>query len=301
MNKIINGLKTRSDDLELLLCVIDSGGFSAAADILDIQVARISRAVSKIEKQLGVNILTRTTRRIGLTDEGRLFVNKVRAALDSIHSAENDIIYHGQLPAGSLRVNAASPFIYHQLIPLIQSFKLAYPDISLELRSNEDFVDLIEHRTDVAIRIGKLESSTLYAKSLGTSPLFIVASPDYIAQSGIPKKTQDLAEHDIIGFSDIKLLNKWPITGGDTITPTMTASNGETIRQLALSGNGIACLSGFMVHEDIASGKLITLLDSSRLINTDREQINAVFYKSSTAAKRISAFIDFIKPRLILK
>lgn len=294
-------LKTRSDDLELLLCVVDSGGFSAAAEILDIQVARVSRAVSKIEAQLGVNILTRTTRRIELTDEGRKFVSSIRVALQSLQTAENEIIARGELPAGRLRVNAASPFIFHQLIPLIQPFKVAYPDIELELRSNEAFIDLIENRTDVAIRIGKLEDSTLHAKALGKSPLYIVASPDYITKRGVPKQPKDLKLHDIIGFSDIKSLNKWPIKGGEPIVPTLTASNGETIRQLALSGNGIACLSGFMVHQDIASGALMTLLESYRLLNTDREQISAVFYQSSSVAKRVTAFLEFIKPQLKLE
>ena len=184
-------LKTRSDDLELLLCVIDAGGFSAAADVLDIQVARVSRAVSRIEKQLGVAILIRTTRRIELTDEGRQFVNTIRKALQAMQSAENDIITRGELPAGKLRINAASPFIYHQLIPLIQPFKLAYPDIELELRSNEGFIDLIENRTDVAIRIGKLADSTLHARSLGTSPLYVVAAPEYIAKRGVPKQPSE--------------------------------------------------------------------------------------------------------------
>ncbi|MEP0174494.1 MAG: LysR family transcriptional regulator [Paraglaciecola sp.] len=294
-------MKTRSDDLELLLCVVDSGGFSAAAEVLNIQVARVSRAVSKIERQLGVNILTRTTRRTELTDEGRKFVNSVRSALQSIQVAEDDIITRGALPAGRLRINAASPFIFHQLIPLIQPFKLAYPDIELELRSNEGFIDLIENRTDVAIRIGKLEDSTLHAKVLGRSPLHIVASPEYIARRGMARLPQDLKHHDIIGFSDIKSLNKWPIKGAEVVVPTLTASNGETIRQLALSGNGIACLSGFMVDADIASGALITLLNPYRLLNIDREKVNAVYYKSSPAAKRISAFIDFIKPQLQLE
>ena len=294
-------MKTRSDDLELLLCVVDSGGFSAAADVLNVQVARVSRAVSKIERQLGVNILTRTTRRTELTDEGRKFVNTIRTALQSIQVAEDDIMTRGALPAGRLRINAASPFMFHQLVPLIQPFKLAYPDIELELRSNEAFIDLIENRTDIAIRIGKLEDSTLHAKVLGRSPLYIVASPEYIARRGMAKLPQDLKHHDIIGFSDIKSLNKWPIKGGEFVVPTLTASNGETIRQLALSGNGIACLSGFMVDADIASGALITLLNPYRLLNTDREKVNAVYYKSSPAAKRISAFLDFIKPLLQLE
>jgi len=290
---------TRSDDLEILLAVIDSGGFSAA-DSLDIQVARVSRAVSKIEKQLGVTILNRTTRRIELTDEGRQFVESVRLGLLHIHQDEEQLISRGELPAGRLRVDAASPFVFHQLVPLIQSFKQAFPDIQLEITSNEGFVDLLEKRTDLAIRIGKLNDSTLHARPLGKSLLYMVATPEYLAKRGVPKKVSDLSGHQLIGFAGAKVLNRWPLAGIDYVEPTLTASNGETVRQLALAGNGIACLSGFMINEDITAGRLTTVLEQGKLTTTDREQINAVFYKSSSVARRISAFIDFIQPRLRL-
>jgi DNA-binding transcriptional LysR family regulator len=291
---------TRSDDLEILLTVIDSGGFSAAADSLDIQVARVSRAVSKVEKQLGVTILNRTTRRLDLTDEGRQFVESVRVGLLHIHQAEEQLISRGELPAGRLRIDAASPFVFHQLVPLIQSFKKAYPDIQLELTSNEGFVDLLEKRTDLAIRIGKLNDSTLHARPLGKSLLYMVASPEYLAKRGVPKKVSDLSGHDLIGFTGSKVLNRWPLAGIEYIEPNLTASSGETVRQLTLAGNGIACLSGFMINEDIAAGRLVAVLEQGKLTNTDREQINAVFYKSSSVARRISAFIDFIHPKLSL-
>lgn len=293
-------MKTRSDDLEILLAVVDSGGFSAAAELLDIQVARVSRAVSKVESQVGVSILNRTTRRIELTEEGRQFVEAIRIGLLQIQQAEEEIITRGELPRGRLRVDAASPFVFHQLVPLIQPFKQTYPDIELELTSNEGFVDLLEKKTDLAIRIGNLTDSTLHARPLGKSLLYIVASPDYLSRRGFPNKSSDLIHHDLLGFSTPKALNDWPLKGFTRFTPTLTSSNGETLRQLALTGNGIACLSGFMVKKDIAEGRLIPLLESEKITNTGREQINAVYYKSSTVAKRISAFIDFIQPKLIL-
>lgn len=293
-------MKTRSDDLEILLAVVDSGGFSAAAELLDIQVARVSRAVSKVESQVGVSILNRTTRRIELTEEGRQFVEAIRIGLLQIQQAEEEIITRGELPRGRLRVDAASPFVFHQLVPLIQSFKQTYLDIELELTSNEGFVDLLEKKTDLAIRIGNLTDSTLHARPLGKSLLYIVASPDYLSRRGFPNKSSDLIHHDLLGFSTPKALNDWPLNGFTRFTPTLTSSNGETLRQLALTGNGIACLSGFMVKKDIAEGRLIPLLESEKITNTGREQINAVYYKSSTVAKRISAFIDFIQPKLIL-
>lgn len=291
---------TRSDDLEMVLTVVDAGGFSAAAEALDVQVAKVSRSVSKVESQLGVSIFNRTTRRVELTEEGRQFVDSVRLGLQMIQSAEEEIVSRGELPKGRLRVDAASPFVFHQLVPLVQSFKEAYPDIELELTSNEGFVDLLEKRTDVAIRIGKLSDSTLHARPLGKSLLHIVASPDYLAKRGLPTKPEDLSSHQIVGFAGNKVLNHWPLPNPSDVAPTVTASNGETVRQLALAGNGIACLSGFMVQEDMAAGRLIPILEQDKLANTDRERVNAVYYKSSSVSKRISAFIDFIQPRLKL-
>ena len=291
---------TRSDDLEMVLTVVDAGGFSAAAEALDVQVAKVSRSVSKVESQLGVSIFNRTTRRVELTEEGRLFVDSVRVGLQMIQSAEEEIVSRGELPKGRLRVDAASPFVFHQLVPLVQSFKEAYPDIELELTSNEGFVDLLEKRTDVAIRIGKLSDSTLHARPLGKSLLHIVASPDYLAKRGLPTKPEDLSSHQIVGFAGNKVLNHWPLPNQSDVAPTVTASNGETVRQLVLAGNGIACLSGFMVQEDMAAGRLIPILEQDKLANTDRERVNAVYYKSSSVSKRISAFIDFIQPRLSL-
>lgn len=293
-------MKTRSDELMMLLAVVDTGGFSAAAEVLDLQISRVSRAVTKIESQLGVSILNRTTRRLELTDEGRQFVEAVRLGLQQIGQAEEDLITRGELPKGRLRVDAASPFVFHQLVPLIQPFHQAYPDIELELTSNEGLVDLLEKKTDLAFRIGPLTDSTLHARPLGRSRLYIVASPDYLARRGIPHKPSDLAHHDTIGFLSPKSLNDWPLRGFSHLQANMHASNGETVRQLALTGNGIACLSGFMVKEDLAMGRLISLLEDDKMSHGAREQINAVYYKSSAVAKRISVFIDFIQPKLTL-
>jgi DNA-binding transcriptional LysR family regulator len=196
--------------LQILLTVVDTGGFSAAAEVLDIQVARVSRAVTRLENQLQVTLLNRTTRRVELTNEGRQFVDTVRIGLQTLQQAEEDLIVRGERPKGRLRVDAASPFVLHQIVPLVQEFKLAYPDIELELTSNEGFVDLIEKRTDVAIRIGKLTDSTLHARPLGKSKLYIVASSAYLAQRGLPKNISDLSHHCLIGFTGSKVLNQWP-------------------------------------------------------------------------------------------
>ncbi|MBM7035151.1 LysR family transcriptional regulator [Vibrio ulleungensis] len=292
-------MRTRSDELNILLTVIDSGGFSAAASMLNIQVAKVSRTVSKIEKQLGVTLLNRTTRRIELTEEGRQFAAQIRQGLSYLEQAEAEIVERKNQPKGRLRVDAASPFVLHQLVPLVAEFNAAYPEIELELTSNEGIVDLLEKRTDIAIRIGQLDDSTLYSTLLGESPLFIVASPSYLKINGVPKQVSDLSQHKLLGFTESKTLNQWPLPM-ETVVPKLMVSNGETLRQLALAGNGIACLSGFMVHQDIEQGRLVSLLHPFVISNTGRERVNAVYYKSSTLSKRITAFIDFIRPRLSL-
>lgn len=293
-------MRTRSDDLEILVNVVDSGSFSLAAETMGVQVAKVSRAVSRVEKQLGITILNRTTRRLELTEEGRRFVDSVRSGLQYLQQAEEDLSNGGELPKGKLRVDAASPFMLNQLVPLIREFKQAYPDIELELTSNEGYVDLLEKRTDVAIRIGKLADSTLHSSFLGKSRLFVVASPEYLSRKGLPNTPDDLSQHEIVGFTRPKSLNVWPVEGVDHIEPTIACSSGETVRQLVLAGNGISCLSGYMVRQDIAEGRLIVLLDEYSKESSDRELINAVYYKSSQVARRISAFIDFIKPRFTL-
>jgi DNA-binding transcriptional LysR family regulator len=292
-------MRTRSDELNILLTVIDSGGFSAAASMLNIQVAKVSRTVSKIEKQLGVTLLNRTTRRIELTEEGRQFAAQIRQGLSYLEQAEAEIVERKNQPKGRLRVDAASPFVLHQLVPLVAEFNAAYPEIELELTSNEGIVDLLEKRTDIAIRIGQLDDSTLYSTLLGESPLFIVASPSYLKINGVPKQVSDLSQHKLLGFTESKTLNQWPLPM-ETVVPKLMVSNGETLRQLALAGNGIACLSGFMVNQDIEQGRLVSLLHPFVISNTGRERVNAVYYKSSTLSKRITAFIDYIRPRLSL-
>jgi len=293
-------MKTRSDDLTMLLAVVDMGSFSAAADKLDMQVAKVSRAVSRIEKQLNTTLISRTTRRLELTEEGRVYISQVRAGLQTLLKAEEDMLAQDGVIKGKLRVDAASPFVLHQIVPHVQEFKQAYPEIELELSSNEGYVDLLEHKTDIAFRIGHLTDSTLHARFMGGSALFIVASPAYIAKNGAPKIFSDLDIHQRIGFINSKNLNFWPIAPGIQITPTIATSNGEVARQLCLQGAGISCLSGFMINKDLRKGNLVSLFAKAQMLESERSRIHALYYKTSAVSRRITAFLDFIKPRLSL-
>ena len=157
------------------------------------------RDSSRLEQSLNTTLLNRTTRKVGLTEEGRLFVAKVREGLAALEEAEEQLAVRKQRPAGRLRVDAANPFLLHQIVPHVREFRAAYPHIELELTASDQIVDVLERRIDVAIRIGSLEDSTLHAKALGRSPLSVVASPDYLKRRGGSASPQSLAAHAPIG------------------------------------------------------------------------------------------------------
>jgi len=205
-----------------------------------------------------------------------------------------------QTPAGRLRVNAAAPFVLHAVVPLIKGFRERYPNIELELHSSDQIIDLIEQRTDVAIRIGPLRDSTLHARSLGSSCLRVLASPAYLAAHGVPDSVQALYQHSLLGFTQPETLNQWPLRHehGDSfsILPSLHASSGETLRQLALEGAGIVCLADFMTHLDRGRGDLVQILAEHTV--EVRQPIHAVYYRNTALTSRITCFLDYLSSEL---
>jgi DNA-binding transcriptional LysR family regulator len=289
-----------SDELVTFVAVVDSGSLSAAAQHLGQTSSGVSRALSRLEEKLQTSLLTRTTRRMELTEEGQLFLVKARAILGAMEEAQEAIAVRRQQPAGRLVVDAASPFMLHCVVPHVAEFREQYPQIRLELSSNDQIADLIEHRTDIAIRIGALSDSTLHARALGSSALHILASPDYLQRHGQPSSPADLAQHGLLGFAQYEQGNQWPLRQQDSaqlaIVPALAASSGETLRQLALAGQGITCLADFMTRDDIAAGRLVPLLTAYN--SGFRQQIHAVYYRNTQLARRISCFLDFLQRKL---
>ncbi|WP_286786570.1 MULTISPECIES: LysR family transcriptional regulator [Pseudomonas] len=293
-------MKVHSEELQHFVAVVESGSLSAAAQLLGLTPSALSRSLSRLEQKLSTTLLNRTTRRMELTEEGRFYLENAKAILQQMEALEERLSLRRQTPSGRLRIDAASPFMLHAVVPHIGEFRRLYPDIQLELSSNDLNIDLIEQRTDVAIRIGTLSDSTLHARPLGAAPLNLVASPDYLARHPAPTCAEALREHSLIGFTQPESLNLWPLLhdGGNQwpITPTIAASSGETLRHLALAGQGIACLASFMSDADIAAGRLIRLLPEH--MSDYRQPIHAVYYRNSQLALRIQCFLDFIQERL---
>lgn len=290
----------KTEDIEIFLTVVDTGSFTAAANLLGQQVAKVSRAVSRLENTLQCTLLNRTTRRLELTEEGNVFIRYARESLNTLHTGEEAIKLLKQAPSGHLRIDAASPFVLHQLTPLVGEFLIQYPHITLDLTSHDNIIDLLEHKTDLAIRIGDLKDSNLYARLLGQSKLRLVASPDYLHQHTPVARIEDLMTHKLIGFNESSKLNNWPLKIPIKLDFHMTASSGETLRQLCLAHQGIALLSHFMIGDDLHSKRLIEVLPEAIVRPNNRETIQVVYYKNSAVSSRILAFLDFIKPRLTL-
>jgi DNA-binding transcriptional LysR family regulator len=295
-------MKTNTDELLVFVTVIDSGSMTAAAETLQQTVSGVSRTLTRLEKKLDATLVRRTTRRLQLTEEGELFLARARAILAAMDDAEEAISRRRERPAGRLRVDAASPFMLHCVVPHVKAFAALYPEISLELTSNERIVDLLEQRVDIAIRIGVLQDSTLHARTLGSSRLRVLASPAYLAEHGEPRDVEELMRARLIGFTAPESLNDWPLRDGRaafvTIKPAVSASSGETIRQLAIDGGGIACLADFMTAADVEAGRLRTILDDA--LEDVRQPISAVYYQSESLAARARAFLDFLASRLTL-
>lgn len=293
-------MKTTLEELQAFAAVVDGGSITAAADHLGQTVSGISRALGRLENKLDTTLLRRTTRRTALTEEGQAFLQRTRAILASIEDAEEHMAARRRQPAGRLRVNAATPFMLHAVVPLVLAFRSAYPQIALELDTDELNIDLLERRTDVAIRIGHLRDSTLHARPLCTSRIRVLASPAYLRAQGRPRAVQDLERHTLLGFTQPESLNRWPLRGahGDEwpINPAITASSGETLRQLALQGAGIVCLSDFMTVADRERGDLVQVL--ARDTADVRQPVSAVYYRNTQLAARIACFLDFLQERL---
>ncbi|WP_258129541.1 LysR family transcriptional regulator [Achromobacter anxifer] len=289
-------MKTTLDEMQVFIAIVDCGSITAAADALGQTVSAASRTMSRLEEKLQTTLMRRTTRRLELTEEGRAYLEQARRIVAAVEESEELMSLRRNQPAGLLRVDAASPFMLHVIASLVPGYCKRYPQVELELNSNEGNIDLLERRTDLAIRIGRLKDSSLHAVPLGHSRVRVLASPGYLAAHGTPRRVADLASHTLLGFSQLEALNEWPLLAADGqalhIKPRVRAFSGETLRQLALNDGGVVCLSDFMKRGDRDSGALQQLL--VKQTQDVRQPINAVYYRNTAISSRIKSFIDYV-------
>lgn len=289
-------MKTTSEELTVFVQVVENGSFSRAAEQLAMANSAVSRVVKRLEEKLGVNLINRTTRQLRLTEEGSQYFRRVQKILQEMAAAEAEMLAVHEVPQGGLRVDSAMPMVLHLLVPLAAKFNERYPHIQLSLVSSEGYINLIERKVDIALRAGELDDSGLRARHLFDSHFRIVASPEYLEKHSTPQSTEELANHQCLGFTEPSSLNTWAVSDAQgnpyKISPHFTASSGEILRSLCLSGCGIACLSDFLVDNDIAEGKLIPLL-VEQTSNTPLP-FNAVYYSDKAVNLRLRVFLDFL-------
>lgn len=289
-------MKTTLDEMQVFIAIVDCGSITAAADALQQTISATSRTMTRLEEKLQTTLMRRTTRRLELTEEGSAYLEQARKIIAAVEETEEQMRARRNQPAGRLRIDAASPFMLHVIVPLVPGYRQRYPKVELELNSNEGNIDLLERRTDLALRIGSLKDSSLHAVPIGRSRVRVLASPGYLAAHGTPKRVADLREHTLLGFSQLESLNEWPLEDADGqplhIQPSIRSFSGETLRQLALNDAGIVCLSDFMTRADRQSGALRQLFPRQTL--DVRQPVNAVYYRNTAISSRIKSFIDYL-------
>ncbi|HJH22902.1 MULTISPECIES: LysR family transcriptional regulator [Pseudomonas] len=289
----------RALEMQVFCMVVDKGTFVGAADALEMSKAAISRYVSALEARLGARLLHRTTRKLSLTEEGRQFYHQAREVLALMDQAEEAVSSAAPEPSGVLRVNAPVSFGVLHLAPLWGAFMSAHPNVELDISLNDRLVDLVDEGFDAAIRIARMENSSLVGRRLAGTRMCLCASPDYLASHPPLRTLTDLAEHGVIAYTNFATGNEWLFDGPDGRVSVRTRSsvrcnNGDTCRSIALAGGGIALQPSFMVGEDLRTGTLVEILPEYRSIELG---IYVVYPTRKHLASKVRALISFLTER----
>ncbi|WNG33064.1 LysR family transcriptional regulator [Archangium violaceum] len=291
----------RFGEMEVFVRVVELGGFSAAARAYRMTPSAVSKLVARLEQRLGARLVNRSTRALRLTPEGCTFYERSVRLLAELEEAERGVAT-SELPGGRLRVNANVPFGRHFLLPLVPEFLARYPAISLDIVLTDQVIDLLDERTDVAIRAGPLKDSRLIARKLGETRMVIVGAPAYFQRFAMPKTPGELESHNRLGFGYARAVEGWPLMerGAQvTVAPVGNArvSDGEALRHLALAGLGLARLAAFQVKDDIAAGRLLPVLEDCN--PGDTEPVHAVFLgQGGHLPARVRVFLDHLADRV---
>jgi DNA-binding transcriptional LysR family regulator len=283
-------------EMRVFKAVADAGGFTAAAHILGASQPFVSQSVTSLERRLGVQLLHRSTRVQRLTVEGERFLAACSRILQEIDHAETEI---GSARAvGDLRISAPLAFGMDQVVPSLPAFLTAHPQIRLHLSLSDALANLIEDGVDVAVRMGRLQDSSLISRKLCNLQRIVVASPAYVAAHGMPRAPGDLAGHNCLLWSGSQEhLNRWPfLIHGEreeiTARGNFRSSNGMTLFQLCIAGVGVMRLAEHLALPAIRRNELVPLLPE--YLARDDTAIHAVYLPERQLVPRIRAFVDHL-------
>lgn len=284
------------EGLAIFAKVVESRSFAGAAAELQLSKATVSKAVSRVEARLGARLINRTSRRLALTDAGRLLADRAAQILADGEAAEDAALAQATQPRGRVRLAAPMSFGVLNIAPLLPEFLATYPEVSIDLHVSDAMVDLIGEGFDAAIRIAVLPDSSLIARRLCEMPRYLVGSPDYLSKHGRPRHPLHLAEHRCIGYSYAMTAETWRFAKGDKSATVRTAgplrvNNGDAMMPALIAGTGIGILPEFILRDALAAGRLERLLPDWSL------PAGAVYWVTPPGGprpKRVEVLADFL-------
>ncbi|HLI11237.1 MAG TPA: LysR family transcriptional regulator [Alphaproteobacteria bacterium] len=278
--------------------VVATGSFAKAAAALGVSAPAVSKNVQHLERALGVRLLNRTTRRLALTDEGALYYERCRPAIEGLQSAAALLRDARREPRGTLRVSSTVGFGRQCLLPLLPEFTRRYPGIALDLYLDDRFADLVEDRIDVAIRNGRLDDRNIVARRLAPMQLIVCGAPEYFAHHAPPKTPDDLAQHRCINFrlaSNGRIFNWEFEKDGNrfnrSVTGSLTVNDAEATCRAALAGMGLAQIGSYQALPHIAAGRLVPVLTD---YIARRRGHYVCYLDRHHLPSRIRVFVDFL-------
>ncbi|WP_114765038.1 LysR family transcriptional regulator [Vibrio rhodolitus] len=281
------------EHLKLFVRLASTHNISMAGQELGLSPAVASAHINKLEEGLGVRLVHRTTRKVSLTQEGEAFLPHAEDVLASVDAAKGAIGVGQASPSGTLRVTTPASFGRMHLMPALKNFLQAYPELSVDLRFSDSVLDLVEGGFDVAIRISELKDSSLVAKKIAGDPRIVCASPEYLAKYGTPQHPSELVEHNCVLLMG---MDHWSFETPQGVVAikakgSIRVDNGDAMRDATSDGLGISINSKWSVYQEIASGKLVQILQDYPL--TSNAAIWALYPSSRLMAPKVRAFIDY--------
>jgi DNA-binding transcriptional LysR family regulator len=275
---------------------VEAGSFTAVAAEQNTTQPTISRQVALLEDHLRTRLLTRTTRALTLTDDGRVFYEHALRALEAVSEAEGAVGRRRQKPSGLLRLGTPVVFGRLHIVPRLPAFLNRYPDVGIDLTMSDSFTDLVEHGIDVAIRVGEVTDPGLIAKRIGLVKRVTVASPAYLKRHRVPNVPADLADHECIVYTRLATGNRWVFAGAEgpltvEVKGRYRADNSEAVREGVLGGLGIAVIPAFAFSREIETGAVKVLL---REFEPRPLPMNAVYPSRRFVPLKVRAIIDHL-------
>ncbi|VWB10583.1 LysR family transcriptional regulator [Burkholderia pseudomultivorans] len=296
------------DRFVVFRAVVEAGSFTAAATALNQARAAVSFNIKQLETELGVTLLTRTTRRVELTDAGERFYRRCLRVLDEAEGAIDEVRgEHGGM-AGILRVTSTVEYAARVLAPALHAFTALHPALRVRLETHTSQADLVRDRFDVAIRLGRHEhfrDLPYRGVCLGTYDVLPVMAPDLPARAGVPHPTSpdDLARLPQLGHSRLERIAQWTLTdraGAEHVfrppgKPRIVVDNASVLRELARAGSGVALLPAWLVHDDLEAGTLVDALPAYRF---PQQNVYALYVATRHVPQKVRAWVDFMKAQL---